>query len=94
MFYHLAWWLRGITDFPGINLFGYVTFRAAAAAIFALLISLLVGPRIIAALKRLQIGEQAKSELQQVGNHSTKAGTPTMGGLIVLAAILIPTVLS
>jgi hypothetical protein len=40
MFYHLAWWLRGITDIPGINLFGSVTFRAAAAAIFALLISL------------------------------------------------------
>ncbi|MBU3740828.1 MAG: phospho-N-acetylmuramoyl-pentapeptide-transferase [Candidatus Kapabacteria bacterium] len=93
MFYHLAWWLREIGDIPGINLFGYVTFRAAAAAIFALLISLVVGPRIIAALKRMQIGEQAKSELQQVGNHSLKAGTPTMGGLIVLAAVLIPTLL-
>lgn len=93
MLYYLALWIKSITDVPGINLFGYVTFRAAAAAIFALLICLLVGPRIIAALRRLQIGEQAKSELQQVGQHSLKAGTPTMGGLIVLSAILIPTLL-
>lgn len=93
MLYQLALWLRSLADFPGANLFQYVTFRAAAAAIFALLISLLVGPRIISALKRRQIGEQAKSELQSVGQHSLKAGTPTMGGLIVLAAVLIPTLL-
>lgn len=93
MLYYLAYWLKGITDIPGINLFQYVTFRAAAAAIFALLISLFLGPKIIRALKRRQIGEQAKSELQQVGRHSLKAGTPTMGGLIVLASVLIPTIL-
>lgn len=93
MIYHLALWLRTVTDMPGINLFGYVTFRAAAAAIFALLIAIVVGPSIIRALKRRQIGEQAKSELQQVGKHSLKAGTPTMGGLIVLAAVLLPTLL-
>lgn len=93
MFYYLAWWLKGITDIPGINLFSYVTFRAAAAAILALLISMIVGPKIIERLRRLQIGEQAKSELQQVGRHSLKAGTPTMGGLIVLASVLIPTML-
>jgi phospho-N-acetylmuramoyl-pentapeptide-transferase len=93
MFYQLALWLRTLGDFPGANLFQYVTFRAAAAAIFALLISFLVGPRIIRALKKMQIGEQAKRELQEVGQHSLKAGTPTMGGLIVLAAVLIPTLL-
>ncbi|MBK9181661.1 MAG: phospho-N-acetylmuramoyl-pentapeptide-transferase [Ignavibacteria bacterium] len=93
MLYQLALWIRSMMDVPGINLFGYVTFRAAAAAIFALLIAILLGPSIIAALKRRQIGEQAKSELQQVGGHSLKAGTPTMGGLIVLAAVLIPTLL-
>ncbi len=93
MFYHLAMWIRTLGDVPGIGLFQYVTFRAAAAAIFALLISLLVGPRIIKALKKMQIGEQAKKELQGVGQHADKAGTPTMGGLIVLAAILIPTLL-
>ncbi|CAN5443499.1 phospho-N-acetylmuramoyl-pentapeptide-transferase [soil metagenome] len=94
MLYLLAAMLRASNvDFPGMNLFQYVTFRAAAAAILALLIALLVGPRIIAFLKRLQIGEQAKKELQQVGSHSLKAGTPTMGGLIVLASVLIPTLL-
>ena len=59
MLYQLALWIRSITDVPGINLFSYVTFRAASAAIFALLISFIVGPRIIAALKRRQVGEQA-----------------------------------
>lgn len=93
MFYHLALWIRSLADVPGINLFQYVTTRAAAAAIFALLISFLVGPRIIRLLRRKQIGEQAKPELQQVGQHSQKAGTPTMGGLIVLASILVPTLL-
>ncbi len=93
MLYHLAQWMRGIWDIPGIGLFQFVTFRAAAAAILALIISLFLGPRIIAMLKRIQIGEQAKKELADVGHHSKKAGTPTMGGLIVLAAILIPTLL-
>jgi phospho-N-acetylmuramoyl-pentapeptide-transferase len=93
MLYQLTLWLRSLGDIAGINLFGYVTFRAAAAAISALIIAIFVGPSIIRALKRLQIGEQAKQELQSVGGHSLKAGTPTMGGLIVLAAILIPTIL-
>ncbi len=93
MLYQLALWIKSFTDVPGINLFGYVTFRAAAAAIFALLITFLIGPRIIAMLKRKQVGEQAKVELQNVGLHVNKAGTPTMGGLIVLGAILIPTLL-
>ncbi|MEN9281337.1 MAG: hypothetical protein RL594_272 [Bacteroidota bacterium] len=93
MLYQLALWIRSITDVPGINLFSYVTFRAAAAAIFALLISFIVGPRIIKLLKRRQVGEQAKQELQSVGLHVNKAGTPTMGGLIVLAAVIVPTLL-
>jgi len=93
MLYQLALWIRSFADIPGINLFQYVTFRAAASAILALLIAIFVGPGIIRVLKRLQVGEQAKQELQQVGGHSNKAGTPTMGGLIVLAAVLIPTLL-
>lgn len=93
MLYFLAQWVKSFANVPGINLFGYVTFRAAAAAIMAMVVSIVVGPAIIRALKRRQIGEQAKSELQQVGRHSLKAGTPTMGGLIVLTAVLGPTLL-
>lgn len=76
---------------PGFGLVRYITFRAAAAAITALLIAFWLGPKIIAALKRHQIGESAKLEAPKT--HLTKAGTPTMGGLIVLAAVLIPTLL-
>jgi phospho-N-acetylmuramoyl-pentapeptide-transferase len=76
---------------PGFGVVRYITFRAAAAAITALLIAFWLGPKIIAALKRHQIGEAAKLEAPKT--HLTKAGTPTMGGLIVLAAILIPTIL-
>lgn len=76
---------------PGFDIFRFITFRAAAAAITALLISWIVGPRIIALLKRRQIGESAKREAPQT--HLVKAGTPTMGGLIVLAAILGPVLL-
>jgi phospho-N-acetylmuramoyl-pentapeptide-transferase len=76
---------------PGFGVVRYITFRAAAAAVTALLIAFWLGPKIIAALKRHQIGEAAKLEAPKT--HLTKAGTPTMGGLIVLAAILIPTLL-
>lgn len=76
---------------PGFGVVRYITFRAAAAAVTALLIAFWLGPKIIAALKRHQIGEAAKVEAPKT--HLAKAGTPTMGGLIVLAAILIPTVL-
>ncbi|MGA2296638.1 MAG: phospho-N-acetylmuramoyl-pentapeptide-transferase [FCB group bacterium] len=93
MFYYLADWIRKSFHTPGFNLFQYITFRAAAAAISALIISFLFGPKIIRRLKKNQIGEQAKKELQGLGEHSIKAGTPTMGGLIVLLAILIPTLL-
>lgn len=93
MLYYFGLWLRESFEIPGFGLFQYITFRAALAAISALLISFVFGPVIIKMLKKMQIGEQAKSELQQVGNHSLKAGTPTMGGLIVLTALLVPTLL-
>ncbi len=76
---------------PGFGVVRYITFRAAAAAVTALLIAFWLGPKIIAALRRHQIGEAAKTEAPKT--HLAKAGTPTMGGLIVLAAILVPTVL-
>ena len=93
MFFHLFQWINEAFDPPGFGVFQYITFRAAAAAITALLISFLFGPKIIGILQKKQIGEQAKSELQKVGQHSNKAGTPTMGGIIVLFAVLIPTAL-
>ncbi|MBL7997845.1 MAG: phospho-N-acetylmuramoyl-pentapeptide-transferase [Candidatus Kapabacteria bacterium] len=93
MLYYIALWLEQQFQPPGFGVFKYVTFRSAAAAITALLIGFVVGPRIIRALKRRQMGEQEKRELTGVGNHNLKAGTPTMGGLIVLASLLIPTLL-
>lgn len=76
---------------PGFGLVRFITFRAAAAAVTALVISFWLGPKIIRKLKEKQIGEAAKVEAPRT--HLTKAGTPTMGGLIVLASILVPTIL-
>jgi phospho-N-acetylmuramoyl-pentapeptide-transferase len=76
---------------PGFGVFRYITFRAAAAAVSALVIAFWIGPKIIRVLKARQIGEAAKLEAPKT--HLTKAGTPTMGGLIVLASILVPTLL-
>jgi len=93
MLYVLVNWLKTFTDFPGQGLFQYITFRAAAAAITALLVSWVFGPSIIRLIKSKQIGEQAKLELTGVELHQGKAGTPTMGGLIVLISLLLPTLL-
>lgn len=76
---------------PGFGLVRFLTFRAAAAAVTALVIAFWIGPKIIRMLKERQIGEAAKVEAPKT--HLTKAGTPTMGGLIVLTAIVVPTVL-
>ncbi len=76
---------------PGFGVVRYITFRAAAAALTALFIAFWLGPKIIEMLKRHQIGESAKVEAPK--SHLSKAGTPTMGGLIVLAAVLVPTLL-
>lgn len=89
MFYYILYPLRELIS--GFNLFRYITFRSAWAAITALLISFLVGPFIIKKLREHQIGEEIRADGPQ--SHLQKAGTPTMGGLIVLAAVLIPTLL-
>jgi phospho-N-acetylmuramoyl-pentapeptide-transferase len=78
-------------DLPGSGVFQYISFRAALALIFSLIISLLFGKRIISYLQRKQVGETVR-DLGLDGQLS-KQGTPTMGGLIILAAILIPTLL-
>lgn len=80
--------LYQFTDlFFGFNLFRYITVRAALAAITALLFSLLIGPKIILFLKRKQIGEEIRSDGPE--SHLKKAGTPTMGGMIILAGIIL-----
>lgn len=93
MLYYLLTWINENFDPPGFGVFQYITFRAAASAITALLISFIFGKKIIRILQKKQIGEQAKTELQGIGLHMNKAGTPTMGGLIVLLAFLTPALL-
>lgn len=78
-------------DFPGAGVFHYISFRAAMALIFSLIVSIVFGKRIIDRLRRLQIGETVR-DLGLAGQIE-KSGTPTMGGIIILAAILIPTLL-
>ena len=89
MLYHLLYPLKDF--FSPLNIFQYITFRSSIAAIMALLISFLLGPVIIRKLKELQIGE----EIRDFGpeSHLKKKGTPTMGGFIILAAIILPTFL-
>ena len=89
MLYYLLYPLRDF--FSPLNIFQYITFRSAAAAILALIISFILGPAIIRILHRNQIGE----EIREYGpkSHYKKRGTPTMGGIIILTAIILPTLL-
>jgi phospho-N-acetylmuramoyl-pentapeptide-transferase len=89
MFYHLLYPLSD--TFSAFNLFRYITFRAAYAVVTALVIAIWFGPAIIASLKRHQIRESIRREGPQT--HLAKEGTPTMGGIIVLLCILVPTLL-
>jgi phospho-N-acetylmuramoyl-pentapeptide-transferase len=91
MLYYLFDYLQSAYDFPGAGLFQYISFRAALAVITSLLVSLVFGGKIIRYIQRKQIGEEVRT-LGLAGEESKK-GTPTMGGLIILSAILIPTLL-
>ncbi|MBS1614674.1 MAG: phospho-N-acetylmuramoyl-pentapeptide-transferase [Bacteroidetes bacterium] len=91
MLYYLFTWLREHYGFFGAGVWSYITFRAAMAIILSLVISMLFGKRLIAVLQRKQIGETIR-DLGLEGENK-KRGTPTMGGLIILSAILIPTLL-
>ncbi|RPI06543.1 MAG: phospho-N-acetylmuramoyl-pentapeptide-transferase [Ignavibacteriae bacterium] len=91
MLYYLLTYLHKTFNLPGLGVFRYITFRAGAAAITALIISFWVGPKIIRKLREYQIGESAKLEAPKT--HLAKAGTPTMGGLIVLLSVIIPALL-
>ena len=91
MLYHLFKYLDEVYDLPGSGMFQYISFRAAAAVILSLLIVIIFGRRIIDFLRRKQIGE----EIRDLGleGQLQKRGTPTMGGGIILVAILVPTLL-
>ncbi|MCS7036303.1 MAG: phospho-N-acetylmuramoyl-pentapeptide-transferase [Saprospiraceae bacterium] len=91
MLYHLFQWLSETTDLPGAGLFQFISFRAGAAMILSLLISLVIGRRIIDVLRRRQIGETVRDLGLQ--GENLKAGTPTMGGIIIIAATLVPCLL-
>jgi phospho-N-acetylmuramoyl-pentapeptide-transferase len=91
MLYYLFTWLDKEFDFPGAGVFQYISFRAAMAVICSLIVSLLFGKRIINYIKKRQIGETVR-DLGLAGEKQ-KSGTPTMGGLIILSAIIIPTLL-
>jgi len=77
--------------FSAFNLFEYITFRAATAAIAALIISFIIGPWVIHILHKNQIGEEIRPTGPE--SHMKKRGTPTMGGVIILMAVLLPTLL-
>jgi phospho-N-acetylmuramoyl-pentapeptide-transferase len=91
MLYYLFDWLDSSFDFPGAGVFQYISFRAACAVITSLLITIVFGKKLINYLRRKQVGETVR-DLGLEGQKA-KEGTPTMGGLIILAAILIPTLL-
>jgi phospho-N-acetylmuramoyl-pentapeptide-transferase len=87
--FHLLYALRG--EFSLLNVTRYITFRTAVASLTALFLVLLLGPWTIERLRRLQVGQYIREEGPK-GHHS-KAGTPTMGGVLILAGILVPTLL-
>ena len=89
MLYHLL-----ISFYPQVPLFNvvrYITFRTAAASMTALVVSLVLGPWLIRRLREFQIGQVIRQEGPE--SHRAKAGTPTMGGLLILVAALVPTLL-
>jgi len=90
MLYYLFEFLQGL-DFPGAGVFQYITFRAGMAVIFALLFGTIFGKKIIKLLQKQQIGEVVR-DLGLEGQYQKK-GTPTMGGIIIIASIVIPVLL-
>src|SRR5213594_2306951 len=89
MLFHLLYPLH--SQAGPFNVFRYITFRSALAALTALVLSLILGPRLIGRLRLLQIGQEIREEGPQ--SHQVKRGTPTMGGLLIVPAIVMPTLL-
>jgi len=91
MLYNLFEYLEYSLELPGAGVFQYISFRAGMAAAISLLITIIFGKNLINLLRKKQVGETIR-ELGLTG-QSEKAGTPTMGGIIIIAAIIIPTIL-
>lgn len=89
MLYHLLYPLH--EQFPALNVFRYITFRSAYAMATALLLALVFGPVVIRKLRELKIGQKIRAEGPQ--SHLEKAGTPTMGGVLIVIAIAVSTLL-
>src|ERR1043165_9627994 len=89
MLYHLLYPFH--TQVSVLNVVQYITFRTAAASLSAFAISLLVGPWLVRKLREFQIGQVIRQEGPT--SHRPKAGTPTMGGLLILASAIVPTLL-
>ena len=89
MLFHLLYPFH--TQISALNVTRYITFRTAAASLSALAISLALGPWMVRTLREFQIGQVIRQEGPQT--HRPKAGTPTMGGLLILTASLVPTLL-
>jgi phospho-N-acetylmuramoyl-pentapeptide-transferase len=89
MLYHLLYPLH--QDFAVFNVFRYITFRAAYATLTALAMSLLLGPWVIRTLAAWRVGQQIRAEGPE--SHQAKSGTPTMGGLLILFCVAVPTLL-
>jgi len=91
MLYYLFEYLEKEYQFPGASLFGFLTFRAALAIVLSLLISTIFGKKIISILQSKQVGETIRD--LGLDGQKEKAGTPTMGGLIIILATLVPVLL-
>lgn len=91
MLYYLFEYLEREFNIPGAGLFQYITFRSGVAIILSLIISIMIGKRIIRSLKKLQIGESVRD--LGLDGQIEKQGTPTMGGIIIVLSILIPVLL-
>ena len=92
MFLSLAQWLQTLSpEFGFFRVFQYLTLRAVMAALTALLIGLIAGPIVIRRLTELKIGQPIREYAMQT--HLSKSGTPTMGGVLILLAIAISTLL-
>ena len=91
LYYFYQWMTKAGLKFPGSGLFQFITFRMLLAVLLSLIITTVYGKRIIRFLLKKQVGETVR-DLGLAGEHEKK-GTPTMGGIIILLAILIPTLL-